>query len=288
MLRWRSTRAPQAERYVDNSEAILMNQNVVIQFSRLDSWSKYVKDVSRIVSKLDEPIFRGQGNKFRNAGYSGFGWRLEPSLYRIQKASHPRFITWIKSIIADIQCHKLIEKTVRRHLNQDYDADRYLLIGLMRHLGLPTPLLDWTKSPFIAAYFAFESIHEATDGVSIFLFDQKGWLTNENSLTSRDLDIIKLQELKPIIARQEAQQSIYTYSRNEGVYSELLGDELEGGDYFITYCTLPIHDREKALKDLSKMDIHHDSLFPDEKEVEEMNKSLHDLMKDLLNFNQST
>ncbi|RLC09093.1 MAG: hypothetical protein DRH43_08890 [Deltaproteobacteria bacterium] len=263
-----------------------MEEDVVIQFSGIDSWSKYAKYVRKIASELEEPIFRGQSNKFRNTGYSG--WRLEPSLYRIPQTSHPRFIDWVNTIFTDTECQNVIAKTVGRNVNKDVDEDGEVVIGLMRHLGLPTPLLDWTKNPFVAAYFAFESIHETTEGVSIFLFDQKAWLTNENPLTSRDMEILKLQELEHIIPRQKAQESIYTYSRNERVYSELLGDELEGGDYFIAYCTLPIHDREKALKDLRKIGIYYDSLFPDEKEVEEMKNSLHDLMKGLSNFNHST
>ena len=237
---------------------------------------------------LNEPLFRGQGNKFRSAGCSDSGWRLEPTLYRNPKTSHSRFIECVKQILSDTKCQSLIADAIGRNLNKDVDTDRELLIGLMRHLGFPTPILDWTKNPFVAAYFAFKSIREETDGVSIFLFDHKAWLNNQSSLTSRDLPILKLQELDHLIPRQKAQESVYISSRSEDVFRELLGDEHEGDDYFICYFTLPVEDRKKALDDLRKLNIYHDILFPDEIEVEEMKKSMYDVMKDFCNFNNST
>jgi hypothetical protein len=274
--------------YVSQLRMNNIDQRLAIQFSQIDTWTDYVLHLHRYTKILYGPLFRGQGNKFRTAGCTDSGWRLEPSLYRKPKTSHPRFIDCVKAILTDTKCQNLIAKAVGRNLNKDVDKDRELFIGLMRHLGLPTPLIDWSKNPFIAAYFAFKNIHKATDKVSIFLFDQKAWLTNQNPLTSRDLHILKLQELEHVIPRQKAQESVYIYSRTEKVYNELIGDEFEGNDYFIAYCTLSIHDREKALDDLRKMDIYHDKLFPDEIEVEGMKKSMYDAMKDLLNFNNST
>lgn len=265
-----------------------MDENLVIRFNNLKSWSAYARYIRGIVAELQEPIFRGQGNKLRSAGVPDSGWELEPSLYRLPVISHPQFIQWVKTILTDLECHSILTETIGRPLTGKDDRDRLLIIGLMRHLGLRTPLLDWTKKAFVAAYFAFHSIHKTAKAVSIFLFDQKAWLENKGPLTSRDLDIVTLMELEHVIPRQKAQESIYTYSRSRNVYSELLGDEFEGGEYFIAICSLPSDDREKALEELSEMGISADNLFPDLERVDELKRKLETLIKDLCSENLTT
>jgi hypothetical protein len=150
---------------------------------RVRSWPHFIRILGDIETRLPDQrhhfFFRGQVDK---------NWKLESSLFRELAKKRE-----------DLQRCFQVEKDAKNefasqahlHLNPSVlpssPNDWLEWWALMQHYGAPTRLLDWTTSPYVAAYFAVESAEKA-DGLI--------WALNDWALGDRMKELYKADWLE--------------------------------------------------------------------------------------------
>jgi FRG domain len=201
-------------------------------------------------------IFRGQKELLR----------LRTGFHRTGRADLARFLA------DDIQTlHRHLSLRTSHIFNLNLPQENGAFFDLVQHHGYPTPLLDWTYSPYVAAFFAYHRITNSeaaaaadSDKVRIFMFDQREW-------RAKFPQIPKLTPCRPHFSIMEfiaidnqrlvPQQSISSVTNIDDIETYIRSSEREGARY-LRIIDLPVRERHNVMRELSIMGITAGSLFP--------------------------
>ena len=144
--------------------------------------------------------------------------------------------------------------------------------ALARHYGAPSPLIDWTRSPYVAAFFAYRDVVLASgrgrhaDG-KIAIWGLNVWRVREVDESEKlKIRIKSIYEVDHQNARLISQQGLFVVSDPmidlDALFEKYCDDLSFDGDALI-FVTLPAKEAYDALCHLHRMNINHATLFPD-------------------------
>lgn len=249
----------------------------VIPSCRVKNWQDFDRVVQHYCSNDVEGrfVFRGQKH---------YSWKIEPTLGRLETGVNSGSGA-VSEDIAIRQLENFRLATRGRLQDKSVLQNDNELWALGQHHGLATPLLDWSASPFVAMFFAFQSA------------DDSNWVDEEGNSTnySRTIFVLNKQFLKDLAfekaldfdfpeivepaiddhGRLVNQAGLFTIAPyGETLESSLINALQESGvdtddihELAKYICRIHIPNekssRTECLQKLRKMNIHDASLFPD-------------------------
>jgi len=143
----------------------------------------------------------------------------------------------------------------------------------LRHNGFPSPFLDWTRSPYIAAFFAFRQPIKGVEKVSIFVRPKPVHFQSKS--TGQPEIYILPRQYSPMHRRHFLQQGEYTYcvQNTENKWRFELHENVFARDHpnmeLLWKFNPPATERVRVLKLLDKSNLNAFSPFQSEESLME-------------------
>lgn len=216
------------------------------------SWNEFKTHVSSLGAL--SPLFRGQSTP----------WKLRTSFHRKGRADIFRFLQHDVPML-----HRHLSSRTRHLFDLSSPDQTGAFLNLAQHHGYPTPLLDWTYSPFIAAFFAFRGITNSSsrrEPVRIVVLDP-AWMTEFPQLPFAERPGLNFSILNFIALENERvipQQSVSAISNVDDIesYIAMKQRSAKRAEPYLSAIDIPASERRAAFRELAYMGITAGALFP--------------------------
>jgi hypothetical protein len=227
-------------------------------------------ELARTLQSLDGWAFRGEQSA---------DWDLFSSLSRRLVRFCPDESQWPER---EARAMRIFRRKAHNYL-QDHRVleDDLRTLAMMQHHGAPTRLMDFTKSPFVATFFALE---HAIEEAAVFALDTpRLWASAprfDKSLTRDHIDPRKPGHFERYFApnklpllwagepsemdrRLIAQSGLFLVPGVLQMTLDQILSEYEADGSLLIKIVVPPRLREEAMKALYRMNVTHATLFPD-------------------------
>ena len=206
-------------------------------------------------------------------------WPLMTAIARRLTAYCPDPVLWP---LRESRALRVFRRKAHNYLTDSSGlTDDLRSLALMQHHGAPTRLLDFTKSPYVAAFFALENAQG--DSAVYGLNTPRLWSAApmfDRSLTRETIDprlpgnyerfflkntypVVWVGEPLEMDRRLVSQSGLFVMpGQIQKTLGELLESYYQGEDMLVKY-VLPFSLRAQAMQSLYRMNITYATLFPD-------------------------
>ncbi len=256
------------------------------------SWDEFRNEIKNIRDRygvINQGTELEQKNHILFRGHASEGWKLETTLERYSKEEFhlAKYLQAATENVEEIEAYtekswslpdfpnimKEI-KEIEENSSSLLKVPCYEYLVYLRHFGFPSPLLDWSKSPYIAAFFAYSELSDNNPVVYAYVpsidgcrgsvegspridihgpfakthkrhFSQKAWYTTATTYLSGRYKFVNHED---IFANDSKEQDIlFKIVLPRSIRKQVL---LELADYNINYFTI-YHNEDSLIKSIA-------------------------------------